>query len=251
MSKDVADNTIAASSGQGTAISGGRLSARVYDTILSDIVGGEYITGDRLPAEATLAETFHVSRPVIREALAQLRDDGLVRARRGSGTYVTGRPSKAVLQFAPLGSIADIQRCFEFRQALEPVAAGFAAQRRDKVHLGRLTQALKSLEAALNTGSLGVEADFDFHLAVAEASGNSFFETTLLSLEGVTKSAISVNRNLSLLNPNARLVLVQKEHREVYAAIQSGDRAAAEAAMRNHIEGARRRVFEGDATGHS
>lgn len=222
-----------------------RLSARVYESILEDILDGTYQEGDRLPSESALAASFEVSRPVVREALAQLRDDGLLNARRGSGSYVTGRPSKAVLQFAPLGSIADIQRCFEFRIALEPAAANFAAQRRDADQLRRLEAAVASLDEAVRTGALGAEADFEFHLAVAQASGNSFFETTLVSLESVTKSAIALNRNLSLLNPSERLAIVQKEHEAVLEAIETGNGDDAELAMRRHLEGARRRVFEG------
>ncbi len=223
-----------------------RLSKRVYETILTDIVRGLYVEGDRLPTETTFAEQFGVSRPVVREALAQLRDDGLIQARRGSGSYVRRRPSSAVLRFAPLGSIADIQRCFEFRAAIEPPAAGLAAQRRDKDQLDRLSNALEALNAVVISGDVGVDADFAFHRAVAAASGNAFFETTLVSLEEVAKSAISVNRNLSLRDPKQRLALVQKEHERVFEEIRAGRPHGAEDAMRRHIEGARRRVFEGE-----
>ena len=157
------------------------------------------------------------------------------------------RPNSAVLQFAPLGSVADIQRCFEFRAAIEPAAAALAAQRRDEAQLERLKEALEALDDAVLSGSVGADADFAFHRAIAEASGNSFFETTLTSLEDVVRSAISVNRNLSLLDPQARLALVQREHERIFEEIRSGDTAGGPAAaMKAHIEGARRRVFEGE-----
>lgn len=225
----------------------GRLSNRVYEAILADIVGGKYTEGDQLPTETALAQQFSVSRPVIREALAQLRDDGLIHARQGSGSYVQRRPNTEFLQFAPLGSIADIQRCFEFRTAIEPPAAGLAALRRNSDDLDSLNAALEALNTAVATGALGTEQDFAFHKAVAAASGNSFFEVTLASLDEAISSAISVNRNLSLRDPQARLALVQREHEQVLERIREGDAAGAEAAMRHHIESARRRVFDGES----
>lgn len=224
----------------------GRLSNRVYEAILAEIMGGKYREGDRLPTETALAEQFSVSRPVIREALAQLRDDGLIHARQGSGSYVQKRPNTAFLQFAPLGSIADMQRCFEFRAAIEPKAAGLAAIRRSSDDLKSLNVALQALDAAVTSGVIGTELDFAFHRAVAAASGNSFFEVTLSSLEDAISSAISVNRNLSLLDPQARLALVQREHERVFEQIKAGDATGAETAMRHHIDSARRRVFDGE-----
>jgi DNA-binding FadR family transcriptional regulator len=224
----------------------GRLSGRVYEAILADIMGGRYAEGERLPTETALAKQFSVSRPVVREALAQLRDDGLLQVRQGSGSYVQKRPNTAFLQFAPLGSIADMQRCFEFRAALEPKAAALAAVRRSKADLATLREALDALARAVESGVIGTDLDFAFHKAVASASGNSFFEVTLSSLEEAISSAIAVNRNLSLLDPQTRLALVQREHESVFEAIEAGDGDAAATAMRRHIENARRRVFDGD-----
>ena len=60
----------------------GRLADHVYGRLLEDIVSGRYEVGDRLPAETELAETFEVSRPVVREALNRLQADGLFDAAR-------------------------------------------------------------------------------------------------------------------------------------------------------------------------
>ncbi len=221
----------------------------MYEGVLSEIMRGVYAEGDRLPTETALAEQFSVSRPVVREALAQLRDDGVIVIRRGSGSYVQKRPNAAVLRFAPLGSIADIQRCFEFRTAIEPAAAALAAVRRGRAEMTALREALDALDAAVASGALGTDADFAFHRAVAAASRNGFFETTLNSLEGAITSAIAVNRNLSLLDPQERLALVQREHERVFEEIEAGRADGAEKAMRLHIEGARRRIFEGESIG--
>ena len=67
-----------------------RLYERIADTIRGQIVAGELREGDRLPNERGIAERFGVSRPVVREAIRALTNDGLVQVRQGSGTYVAG-----------------------------------------------------------------------------------------------------------------------------------------------------------------
>lgn len=226
-----------------------KLSDQIYGVVLTDIVQGRYPEGTKLPTETALAQAFAVSRPVIREALARLRDDGLVQPRQGAGSFVLKRPASALLRFAPIGSIADIQRCFEFRIAVEPMAARLAAARRDEAVLEKIEGTLRSLREAIRSGTVDIESDFAFHNAVAEASGNAYFSTTLNSLEQSMKTAMLLNRQLSLQNPAQRLDLVQSEHSVVYDAIRAGDGDAAFEAMYKHVQDARRRVFDGDAPG--
>jgi GntR family transcriptional repressor for pyruvate dehydrogenase complex len=75
------------------------------------------------------------------------------------------------------------------------------------------------------TGTLGAEEDIAFHRTIAEATGNRFFAETLAALKGQIVVGVNINRNLSLIQPR--------------------DEAGARAAMRQHIENARKRVFEG------
>lgn len=223
-----------------------KLSDQVYDDILTRIVNGRHPEGSKLPTETVLANEFAVSRPVIREALARLRDDGLIQPRRGAGSYVIRRPGTALLKFAPIGSIADIQRCFEFRIALEPVAARLAAARRDSAMVHRIGELLKAQDEAISGGVADVDSDFLFHKAVADASGNGYFSTTLQSLEESMKTAMLLNRQLSLQNPQKKLHLRQAEHKAIFEAIAASDADAAFEAMRNHIDVARRRIFDGE-----
>ena len=225
-----------------------KLSDQVYDDILTGIVNGRYPEGTKLPTETVLANEFAVSRPVIREALARLRDDGLIQPRQGAGSFVIRRPGTALLKFAPIGSIADIQRCFEFRIAVEPVAARLAATRRDTAMVGMIRDLLKAQDEAANGGVADVDSDFQFHKAVADASGNGYFSTTLQSLEESMKTAMLLNRQLSLQNPRKKLHLRQTEHKVIFEAIAASDADAAFEAMHNHIDTARRRIFDGEAT---
>lgn len=223
-----------------------KLGDRLYSQIFERIAAGEFPPESRLPSEAALASRFAVSRPVVREALARLRDHGLIYSRQGSGSYVRHRPDEAVLRFAPVGSIADIQRCFEFRAAFESRAAALAAERRDDGSLASIEAALASLDDLVGTPELGVDADYRFHLAVANAARNHFFAATLAMLESQIRTAINVARSLSLRRTIAQGQPAQDEHRRVVEAIRGRDAAAAERLMSEHIENARRRIFDGD-----
>jgi GntR family transcriptional regulator, transcriptional repressor for pyruvate dehydrogenase complex len=224
-----------------------KLSDHVYERIFELIVNGEFAEHARLPAETELARRFNASRPVIRAALARLRDDGVIVSRQGSGSYVKRRPDNAVLRFVPVSSIADIQRCFEFRAGLEGAAAALAAERRDDDDLGNIKAALDELGDCIRTGRLGVEADERFHLAVAEATHNHFHVSVQRSLQPHIAFGMNLARNLSLLRPATRLEIVQDEHVAIVDAIERRDAPAARAAMETHIENARHRVFEGQA----
>lgn len=222
-----------------------KLSDKVYEYILSQIISGAYPVDSRLPTETDLADKLGVSRPIVREALLRLRDDGVIASRQGSGSYVLRRPAKDVGMFSPIGSIADIQRCFVFRVAVEGEIAAIAARVRDPDGMTRLHGAFAALEIITEQGKLGVEEDVAFHRAVAEATGNHFFVATLQSLHDQIAAGMNLNRNLSLIQPRSRLLMVQVEHKAVVDAIEAGDEAGARTAMHTHLECARRRIFEG------
>lgn len=224
-------------------------SAAIYHSIVELIVGGEFAVNDRLPSEMELARRFGASRPVVREALARLRDDGIVVSRQGSGSYVRQRPDTALLRFAPFGSIADIQRCFEYRVGLEGSAAALAAARWDNEDLAEIDATYADLDQCIREGRLGVEADERFHMAVTRATHNSYHVAALIALQPHIGFGMNLTRNLSLLRTDRRLRLVQDEHSAIVEAIRARDEPGARRAMEIHIENARRRMFEGAGTG--
>lgn len=224
---------------------GQKLSDRVYGDIIDRIINRDFAEGARLPSEEQLASRYGVSRPIVREALARLRDDGLVRSHRGSGSFVQRRPDRAMLEFAPLESLADIQRCFEFRVAVEPEAARLAALKATRENRTALTRALAVLEQRIRDNALGVDADFGFHLAIARATHNSFFADTLLSLEAAITYGQNLARGLGLRRPEQHVPEVQQEHRDIHDSILAGDDERAGQCMQRHLRNSRRRVFDG------
>ncbi len=110
------------------------LPDRVYQSLLRQILAGEMRPDERLPSEHQLAAQFLVSRPVVREALQHLREEKPIFSRRGAGRFVCPgvAPSpvrQPALGFAPVETIADIQRCYEFRLTIEPEQVYRAARR--------------------------------------------------------------------------------------------------------------------------
>lgn len=223
----------------------GRLSGVVYDQIVELIANGVFPTNSRLPSEAELTTRFNASRPVVRQALQQLRDDGLIISRQGSGSYVRRAPDASVLQFVPVGSIADLQRCFEFRAGLEPAAAALAAERVEKADIERIRHALEALDRAVAEGRLGVEEDSTLHEEIARATHNPYHISLQNSLRSHVVAGMNVTRNLSMKRQASKLRVVQDEHERIVRAISGRDPEIAFREMKEHILNARRRMFEG------
>jgi len=220
-------------------------SARIYQHIFEIIVAGEFAVNARLPSETELAMRFGASRPVVREALARLRDDGIIVSRQGSGSYVKRRPDVAVLRLSPGGSIDDVQRCFEFRHGLEGSAAALAAERWEDADLTEIRAAFAALEDAIKSGEAGTEADERFHAAVARATHNPYFVSVQTSMQPHIRYGMNLNRSLTMMRTAERVRLVQDEHNAILEAIAGRDPDAARDAMQRHIANARRRMFDG------
>ncbi|MBU2888346.1 MULTISPECIES: FadR/GntR family transcriptional regulator [Celeribacter] len=221
------------------------LADQVYDQLLVKILEEEYPVHSRLPAEDVLAQSFGVSRPIVRAALSRLRDDGIVQSRRGSGSYVLRRPDRQLISFVPLESISDVQRCYEFRIDVEGAAAAWAAERRDDDDLAAMEEAYRVMERAYQENELAVDADQRLHLAVARASKNPFFSSVLESLGEQIAFGVKLSRSLTLLDTPTRQELVLAEHRDVLDAIRKRQPEVASATMRYHITAAKDRMFVG------
>jgi GntR family transcriptional repressor for pyruvate dehydrogenase complex len=188
------------------------LAERLSDFVLAS--GLE--PGERLPPERALAELLGVSRPALREATSRLVARGILEARRGSGTYV-----------APL-DLADVTAV---RLRLEPFAAGLAAVHASAAQREGLLERLAEMDAVRGDAARFARLDVELHAAVASASGNGVLAGALADLGLLLRFA----RAQTARDPGRREATIE-ELGAVVAAIGAGDAAAAEAAMRNHIE---------------
>lgn len=221
-----------------------RLADLVFERMLRAIKSGAYESDERLPTELELAAEFQVSRPVVRDALKRLRDQGLIYSRQGSGSFVRSFGLKEPLGFGQVENISHLQQCYEFRLTLEPEAAAQAALRHDEASLKSIHDALELLRDATHRNRHREDADYMFHLAIAQASRNQYFATAMEAL----KDHIAVGmqfHGLSLkLTPDG-LRDVFDEHAAIFEAIRDRKPDLARERMRNHLSGSRDRLFEG------
>ncbi|MBP0495439.1 FadR/GntR family transcriptional regulator [Pararoseomonas indoligenes] len=215
------------------------LADEVYER-LQDLLGSESFPRDsRLPAELDLARRFAVSRPVLRQALARLREEGHVVSRKGSGSYVRAPTRPAAPGFGPLHSIPDMRGFLEFRCSLESEVAAHAARRADPAAVAAIRQALLRLEE----DPAALEADVAFHHAIARATGNRFFLTTLEAFREQMISGIRLTRELAGRPEGDRRPEIAREHARIAEAIAAADEQAARQAMADHLHGGIRRLF--------
>jgi GntR family transcriptional repressor for pyruvate dehydrogenase complex len=222
------------------------LASRISGSLRRALEAGEYRPGDKLPSESELTRLHSVSRTVVREAIAALRSDGLVEARKGAGVFVldpANRPARAFddLTTARISSVIEL---LELRTACEIEAAALAAVRRSPSQLEAIHDAHEAVVACLRRGEPTRDTDFEFHLSIAAATQNRRFPEFLQLI----RSGIIPRGELQGAEPGARPkdynLHLQEEHRRILEAIIQGDAAAARDRMREHLRGSLDRYQE-------
>ena len=222
----------------------GSLPDRIYARVVEAILRGDFAPHNKLPTEGALSAQFGVSRPTVREALARLRSDGIIDSRRGAGSTVIRAPGTPVVVATPIKSLADIERYYAFRSCLEMGAAAGAAEFRDADDLEALQLAFEALTTAMEGGESGADEDVRFHLAIARASHNPFFVTTIDTTVAPIRQFIELARNVTDKKSLARVRTTQAEHQAIVDAIVRRSSGDAAEAIRIHILNAKRRIFE-------
>lgn len=220
------------------------LVVRVSEELRSQIAKGRYKTGERLPSEAQMTQEFGVSRTVVREAIASLRSDALVEARQGAGVFVLepAQAERRPFHNIDLARVSSLIEMLELRTAVEGDAAGLAAIRRSPAQEENIIEAFDAFRASAARGVPTAEADFAFHISVAEATNNPRFSEFLhvLGPTVIPRRAVAENGAETVLSP-AELERLVGEHEAILIAIQDGDEDAARSAMRNHLKNSQAR----------
>lgn len=217
------------------------LPARIAAQIGSDIQEGRLKPGDKLPTEHFLAKSLGVSRSVVREAIAQLRNEGLVETRQGVGAFVTERQSRTIrIDEGELFERDSFRDLFQLRIPLEIEAAGLAAVHYTQADLERIDEALARMTGSEKWTDEGIDADLAFHRAVAEATGNDYFALFIGFIAERISMAIAAARARVELEEIVNVTI--DEHVVVRDAIASRDPKAARDAMRKHLLGAASRI---------
>lgn len=217
------------------------LPSRISAQFSEHIQHGSLKPGDKLPTEHEMAKNFGVSRSVIREAIAQLRNEGLVETKQGVGAFVIERTLRHIrLNDAEQMERHEFRDLFQLRVALEIEAAGLAAMNHSAVHLEQLNDASIRMAKPEDWANNSVAADLEFHRIIAEATGNPYFTKFI--------GAISDRISHVILEARAKIQLEEiigltlNEHGELRDAIAANDPISARAAMRRHLIGSAERV---------
>lgn len=212
-----------------------RLYEQIVQQIEESIVKGELKPGDQLPAERELAQRFGVSRTAVREAVKALREKGLVEAYSGRGTFITDGTTQAVRQsldlMVKIGQSEGSNHLAEVRAILEPEIAALAAQRIQDTELTTMRDAVAVMDKAGQDPDAYIEADLDFHLALAEGAANPLILSLLDSIVGLLRE-----QRLRIFRVPGGPERGQVHHKRILEAVEKQDAEKARQAMRDHLE---------------
>jgi GntR family transcriptional repressor for pyruvate dehydrogenase complex len=216
-----------------------KLSTAVTRQIEKLILQGILRPGERLPAERDLAEKLGVSRPSLREAVAELQDKGLLTTRAGAGIYVADVLGSAFSD-ALIRLFADHDEAvfdyIAFRRDLEGLAACRAARLASDTDLQVIQTVMDKMEAAHKKTNPADEArlDAEFHMAIIEASHNVVMLHMMRSMFQLLREGVFYNRQVMFKLRTTRGALLD-QHRAINSAIQARDPDAAHAAINAHL----------------
>lgn len=218
------------------------LPARIAAQIGRDIAEGRIQPGEKLPTEHVLAKGFGVSRSVVREAIAQLRNEGLVETRQGVGAFVTEQRARQSIRIEQddLHDRESFRELFQLRLPLEIEAAGLAAVHHDQGDLDKLDETLAAMTGADKWTDQGIVADLAFHRILAAATKNEYFTLFIGFIAERISLAINAARAAAVLEEIVEVTIA--EHLAIREAVASRDPQRAREAMRRHLLGATGRL---------
>ncbi len=224
--------------------SNGRAYSRIGKLLKDEISQGKYRVGEKLPTEREISERLGVSRTIVREAMVMLEVEKLVEVKKNSGVYVIRTPEfteqESAVELRDVGPFELLQA----RQLLESSIAEFAAQQATKQDIVRLKQILDKEKRLLTQNLDDYTADKEFHLALAEITGND----VLIQLQEQLwryrfTSAMWAQLHARILQNDHHHLWI-KDHEMILNAIQKKNPALARKAMWQHLENVKEKLFE-------
>lgn len=210
-----------------------RLYQVVAESLKQRFADGTYAPGERLPGERELADEFDVSRVTVREAQIALQALGLIEIKAGSGAYVSEKATAnddLPLTVSPL-------ELTEARLLFESEAAALAARNISSETLEHLTGLVDVVSKSHPDDSdAALQADQEFHLAIASASNNAAVEHTIVSLWRMRTGLSHIREAHDSVCSDDAAMERGNEHQEIVNALASRDPEAARSAMRAHFK---------------
>lgn len=215
-------------------------TAEIARRIVAQVSGGHLKPGARLPSERQLAESLGTGRSSIREAIAALDLLGILEVRPGAGTFIREATSELLPESIEWGLMLGQQRTLdlvEARRYIETVLASLAAERATPTGVAKLRLCFDRMEQNVRRPEKFVKADVAFHLQLATMADNSILSDILRSIRALLE--VWIRR---AVDGEDDLYPTLDEHRGVLHAVEAHDPAAAEEAMRAHMDSAGHRL---------
>lgn len=210
-----------------------RVNEMVYNTIIGKIMNREWLPGMKISSENQLAQELGVSRMSVREAIEKLAAQGILRKKKGEGTFVNRLTSSIQLNsLIPdiLLDVSNVLEIHEFRLFFEVGSTQLCAERCSSELIEKLQAAYDTMCRVNCISREYAEADFEFHRLIGLGSGNSLIiRMNEIMMNMLMAQQIKTNE---YLGPSGGLA----EHKKILEAIRNRDAEVAGLYMKRHIQ---------------
>ncbi|SJZ73468.1 FadR/GntR family transcriptional regulator [Consotaella salsifontis] len=216
---------------------GERRYLQIANDLLSRIAAGEFPPGSRLPPERELASSLQVSRATVREALLALELMRAIEIRLGSGVFVLPEAARGAGRAAGLvPAAAGPSEILEMRRLIEGESAYRAAQRGTEAQFEAIGKAVKRMQVAIHDLPRFDRADIEFHLLIAEASGNRLVESYIAHLWNEMRTNPMWDRWYDRTRATQHRHRSAEDHEAIHRALTRRLPEVAASAMQAHVD---------------
>ena len=210
------------------------LRTQIYIQLKNQLLNGAWKPREKLPSENQLCETFGVSRVTVRAAIQQLQILGMVETKHGGGTYVLELPPiTAINNLQPailINRNHDIITVLEYRKIIEKGTIGIAVEKLRDKDLEYLEDTYQTMLASVNDLTSFAQADFKFHLRIAEIANNPIINNLCHLINQIMTASMA--DIVDLLGCEMGLYY----HRRIIDALRARDKTTCESEMEKHID---------------
>jgi GntR family transcriptional repressor for pyruvate dehydrogenase complex len=225
------------------------LPQEIVARLTKALLAGDLRPGDRLPSEQALALEFGVARTVVREAISQLKYDGIVQSRVGIGAFIAQPEERTAFRISPncFKKRKELLKLLQLRNGVVIEVAADAALSHSAKDVKRMEQIVDEMRDALNDQERGAERHFEAERrlvhTIAKVADNDYALSFISMIEGQISEKL---RSVAVKNSKAAELAVAAidEQAQLVAAIKAGDPSAARESARRHYENAARRLAD-------
>lgn len=216
----------------------------IAEIILEEIKAGALKPGDRLPSITAMAKSYEVSSASVREALNSLRVMDVIEVKHGQGSFIKEKMPLGFEQNFEIITRSDIENLLELRKIIEVGSARAAAQKADESERRKIKKALGKMWTALENNEIGEQADYEFHIGIAKATGNPLLVNLLEDVSDTMIRTMKETRRIWLYEEEKSIQKIHDEHELIYEAIEAGSEEDAAKHMYNHLIGVEALLLE-------